>query len=135
MRETKQKEAVLQSVGVLGGHPSADEVYACVTELSPGISRATVYRNLQELAALGKLRAVELPRQPTRYEVSAPIHYHFYCRGCGCILDIQDNLMPHFPQLLDKDVSALTGLRVERHRLSFGGLCPECVQREEAREE
>lgn len=131
MRETKQKETVLQCVCSLGGHPSADEVYASVTEMAPKISRATVYRNLQALASQQKLRAVELPQQPTRYELFTKVHYHFYCRGCGCILDIKDEVMPLFPEFLNKDVSARTGLQVERHRLSFGGLCLACMQRDE----
>ncbi|MCL2670803.1 MAG: transcriptional repressor [Clostridiales bacterium] len=129
-RETKQKEAVLQCVHAMGGHPSADDVYAAIVEQLPNISRATVYRNLQVLAAREVLRSVELPHQPTRYEPFTPIHYHFYCRACGCVLNILDE-MPNFPEILDKELSKRTGLRVERHRLSFGGLCTECVREEE----
>ena len=52
-RNTVQRQIVLQAVRSLHDHPTADSVYAVIAAEHPSISKATVYRNLNQLALQG----------------------------------------------------------------------------------
>ena len=49
-RNTIQRQIVLQAVNQLHNHPTADAIYAFIAAQHPTISKATVYRNLNQLA-------------------------------------------------------------------------------------
>lgn len=53
-RNTIQRQIVLQAVNQLHNHPTADAIYAVIAAQHPTISKATVYRNLNQLAAQGR---------------------------------------------------------------------------------
>lgn len=53
-RNTVQRQIVLQAVLRMHDHPTADTVYAAVAADHPSISKATVYRNLNQLASQGR---------------------------------------------------------------------------------
>ena len=55
-RNTIQCALVLETVNRMTGHVSADEVYDAIAADHPNISRATVYRNLNRLAEMGKIQ-------------------------------------------------------------------------------
>ena len=49
-RNTVQRAMTLEAVRRLHAHPTAEEVYRQVAAEHPSVSRATVYRNLRQLA-------------------------------------------------------------------------------------
>jgi Fur family ferric uptake transcriptional regulator len=55
---TAQRRVVLQTVLELNAHPTADGIYSSPTVRSAGISRATVYRTLENLVQLGAIAKV-----------------------------------------------------------------------------
>jgi len=54
----------------------------------PTISKVTVYRNLRQLADDGFVRKIMLPEELERYDKRAEHHYHFKCKNCGALLDV-----------------------------------------------
>ena len=54
-RNTIQRQIVLQAVNQMHNHPTADAIYAVIAAQHPTISKATVYRNLNQLAAQGEI--------------------------------------------------------------------------------
>ena len=56
-RNTIQRQIVLQAVNQMHNHPTADAIYAVIAAQHPTISKATVYRNLNQLAAQGEIFA------------------------------------------------------------------------------
>ena len=48
-RNTIQRQIVLQAVNQMHNHPTADAIYAVIAAQHPTISKATVYRNLNQL--------------------------------------------------------------------------------------
>ena len=78
------------------GHVSADEVYDVIAAERPNISRATVYRNLNRLAEMGKIRKIEVPGGADRFEHWSHKHYHVRCEKCGRIFDVD---MPYMEDL------------------------------------
>jgi Fur family peroxide stress response transcriptional regulator len=102
--------------------PSAAQICDALCEESPGISLATVYRNLEVLLAEGQLREVACEGGPARYDGNLEPHHHFTCEGCGRIVDV-DVAMP--PSLLRR-LSNESGLRAQRVSITFHGLCEAC---------
>ena len=67
-RNTVQRQIVLQAVRSLHDHPTADSVYAVVAAEHPSISKATVYRNLNQLALQGEILRVPVPTGADRFD-------------------------------------------------------------------
>lgn len=121
-RHTIQRDIVLQAVLSLGGHCSAEEVYALVAPAHPHISRATVYRNLRLLAQEGRIGRVLVPDAPDRYEAPQQPHYHVKCLRCGKLADVG---MPYM-ETLAQGVFDAHGYQIQSHSIVFYGICPAC---------
>ncbi len=118
IRNTVQKRIVLLAANQLD-HPSADKVFEATVLQCPHISKATVYRILNNLAQDSKLQRINIPGGADIYDKTLEKHYHFYCVKCGRVTDAPIEYMPS----LDKDVG---GCRVISHQLILKGICPEC---------
>lgn len=124
-RNSKRRQIILNAVRARSDHPSADQIYLDVRAKDNKISRGTVYRNLGILAETEEISNVKVPAAD-RYDFRRDRHYHVYCVGCGKTIDAPLNYHPEY----DKQVEETTGFRIDRHRMIFEGLCPECAEKE-----
>ena len=123
LRNSKQRESILQALKNGQLHPTVDDVYSTVRENFPRISLATVYRNLDLLCRMGKIAKIESPGCPARYDYTITNHFHVKCRNCGKIadIDLEGKLEDYIDlQAVSRDFT-VTGYRID-----FFGLCPEC---------
>lgn len=104
------------------GHVSSDEVYDVIAAERPNISRATVYRNLNRLAEMGKIRKIEVPGGADRFEHWSHKHYHVRCEKCGRIFDVD---MPYM-EGLEAHIRDTHGFDFTGHDIIFSGVCPAC---------
>lgn len=102
-------------------HPSAAAVYRQVRRRLPGVSLATVYRNLRMLAAHGVL-AERADAAGMRFDGNTEPHDHFTCVACGRIYDVPPGKDPE----VRRAVSARLGVQVLDHRIEFYGRCARC---------
>ena len=123
MRTTLQREIILKTLASLPHHATAEEVYAAIHQQHPTISKATVYRNLQQFSRQGELVALQLEGDATRYDRRTHQHYHFVCKQCNQIFDV--DMAPL--QGLNQDVQAQFGFTVDAHDITFRGVCPDCA--------
>ena len=121
-RNTVQRQIVLQTVLRMHDHPTADTVYAAVAAEHPSISKATVYRNLNQLVSQGDIRRVPVPNGADRYDFNTAEHYHVRCTQCGRVYDVY---MPHIDNLIGR-VEDASGVEVQRYDILFEGICREC---------
>lgn len=121
-RNTIQKQLVLDAVRKLHCHPSAEQVYDCVSAEHPTISKATVYRNLNSLAEDGLLQKIAMPRDADRFDDTLAEHYHLRCLGCNQVLD----LPMQYQQSLNEKAAKDTDCTIEEHNLIFTGWCKNC---------
>nr|WP_297171493.1 transcriptional repressor [uncultured Agathobaculum sp.] len=121
-RNTVQRQIVLQTVLRMHDHPTADIVYASVAAEHPSISKATVYRNLNQLVSQGEIRRVSVPNGADRYDFNLTDHYHVRCSQCGKVYDVY---MPRPENLIDR-VEDASGVDVQRYDILFEGVCPAC---------
>ena len=121
-RKSKQREAILRVVKSTNSHPTVDWVYEQVREELPHISLGTVYRDLKLLKEEGAISEIALADTLSRFDGETKNHYHFRCKQCGRIYDVDEPV----DEEMDKRVARKTGFKVSYHRLEFYGLCKEC---------
>ena len=118
-RHSPKREAILQCLRSTTCHPSAEWVYSQLKPEMPRLSLGTVYRNLRQMAAEGRLAEVDGP--VARFDACLTPHTHFRCTGCGAVMDLE---LPYDPALDAQ--AAKEGCTVTGHSLCFTGLCPQC---------
>ena len=121
-RNTVQRQIVLDAVKKLNTHPTIEEVYAFIHSEHPSISKSTVYRNLRHLEDGGNLRHISMLDGPSRYDATCKPHYHFRCRCCETIFDVQIAYMDG----INDSVQRLHGFDVGEHDVVFSGFCTTC---------
>lgn len=121
-RNTIQRDLVLSTVNSLKNHVTADEVYEEIVKTHRTVSKATVYRNLNQLADSGEIRRVSVPNGADRFDYKLHHHYHAQCSSCGKVIDIT---MPHFTNL-ENEVDDADGFKLLGHDIIFYGLCKDC---------
>ena len=124
-RQTFQKTLTLDAVRTMKCHPTADQIYAFVAEKYPGISRATVYRNLNQLCEAGEIGRVKNPYGADRFDHIAGRHFHFICSSCGDLVNVELDDIAHLAYLCEKQ----TGAQVKECNIFFEGLCKNCINR------
>lgn len=121
-RNTIQRQIVLRAVQERCDHPTAETLYEAVASEHPSISKATVYRNLNQLASQGMIRRVPIPNSADRFDFNVEQHYHVRCTVCGAVYDVQ---MPYLADLVDQ-VEDASGVEVQRYDILFEGVCADC---------
>lgn len=121
IRNTKQRALIKDVLNDAGRPLSASEVVKLARKKSPNIGTATVYRAINKLVEDGFLVPVEIPAEPSRYEVAGlHHHHHFYCRKCKKVFDIDG---------CPSDFTAFTprGFTLDAHEVILYGLCNLCT--------
>jgi len=126
-RMTRQKRLILEILRATTTHPTADWVYKQARKKIPNISLGTIYRNLGNLKVSGKIMELNYGSTFSRYDGNPSNHYHFVCRNCGRVFDIDLVVLT----ALENEVAKQTGMQVTGHRLEFYGFCGECLKTED----
>ena len=92
-----------------------------IREDCPGLSLGTVYRNLNGLVEMGRVRRVSIPGMADRFDRTLSEHDHLYCTRCGKVEDV----------FLDKTavnqmIETRKDLAIEHVSLNLYGLCAAC---------
>jgi Fe2+ or Zn2+ uptake regulation protein len=117
---------LLEVLGQREDHPTAEQLLQAVRQRKRRISLATVYRNLDVLEQMGKIRKIESPGEQMRFDACLDPHFHVRCRSCGQIADLA---IPA-PRGLTGRADRASDFRVDGFRLEFTGLCKACLQDE-----
>jgi len=121
-RNTVQRQIILDTLKELSCHPTVEEVYAEVQKSHPTISKTTVYRNLRVLSLEGVIHQVPLSDSAQRYDGGTTPHYHFKCRECENVFDIDINYLEDLNGVAGEKYSH----RIDRHDVIFTGVCEKC---------
>jgi len=121
LRLTPQRVQIVELLFELS-HPTAERIYAAMIEKFPYASQATVYNTLKMLKELGLARELSAGDKSSHYEIAESEHWHFNCRACGEIFDLEANLSE--PLLA---VGTQRGaFQVDSYQVEFYGLCAKC---------
>lgn len=119
-RRTRQRDAIWSVISRADRPLGPREILLVARREVPGLGLATVYRTLKSLVSVGRLRVVELPGAPDRYEVAGKgHHHHFLCRVCDRVFEVET---------CTGNYEGITpaGFRLERHELTLVGRCAAC---------
>ena len=121
LRHTPQRSHIVELLLELS-HPTAEQIYAAMSETFPYVSQATVYSTLKKLKELGIVSELTYGDKSSHFELADDDHWHFNCKVCGEIYDLEaseaDALMK---------VGSNNGVfQVEGYRVEFYGVCSKC---------
>ncbi len=127
LRSTSQRDKILDIFVAAGQHLSAEELYARVKKIHPGIGYATVYRTLKLFAEAGLAQERHFEDGFTRYEHTSPDahHDHLICTNCGTIIEFENERI----EALQHDVARKNRFKVQSHKLELYGLCSGCQKK------
>ena len=76
LKASSARLLLLKKLSEPQGHYSAEDLFQSLKDTLPGLSLATVYKNLEDLRSAGILRMVALPDQVRQYEWERGDHLH-----------------------------------------------------------
>ena len=124
LKQTKQREAVLDVFLSTDKHVSIDEIFTLAKQVSPQIGYATVHRTLKLLTEAGLAREVDFGEGRKRYELfeGRAHHDHLICIRCGKLIEV---LEPQIEALQEK-LAKRSKFKTAWHRLEIFGHCQGC---------
>lgn len=125
LKYSRQRESIKLFLMNRKDHPTADMVYVNMREKFPHISLGTVYRNLSLLAELGEITKVSTGGAE-RFDANREPHYHFICRRCQAVLDMELPLVKSLEAEAARDFDGT----IQSHTATFYGICPQCMEME-----
>ena len=118
---TRQRQLVYNIIMAAPEHRTAEEIYDLARVEMPSLARGTVYRNLGILVRDGRIRKLEMPDAPARYDRERRPHPHLICEKCGKVEDLT------MPEGLLSPLTA--GRAVTGYDLKLYHVCPACRAR------
>ncbi|GAA2738840.1 transcriptional repressor [Pedococcus aerophilus] len=122
-RPTRQRAAVAAVLADTGEFRSAQELHALLREAGDKVGLATVYRNLQAMAADGEIDMLRTDEGEAVYRAcSTGHHHHLVCRDCGRTVEVEGPTV----EAWTTKVSAEHGFTDVHHTLEIFGTCADC---------
>lgn len=121
-RDTQQRRAIRAAIERTNRPLSPREILDCAHADCPSLGIATVYRTVKGGLEQGWLKAVDLPGEPPRYEISGKgHHHHFHCRSCDRVYELEG--------CPEGGLKGLTpqGFALESHEVVLYGRCAACA--------
>jgi len=128
LRLTAARRAIVEAALAHAGHFPIDELVEDVRRRGIEGSKATVYRSLPLLLDAGILQEAVITGETKSYEVSAgrEHHDHLVCRRCGKVVEFEFDAF----EILEREIAARHGFRLEGHHHQLTGSCAECQAKE-----
>lgn len=132
-RNTKQKQIIVEFLkNNQDEHLTADEILDKLKVKDLKVSKATVYRFLNNLSEDGTIRKYLLSESLSccyQYVENASEcnrHYHLICSECGKVIHFENDLV----EKMKCDIYKYNNFSVDLKRISFYGLCKQCMEKE-----
>lgn len=127
MRLTTQRQIILEELGKVSSHPTANEVYDMVRKRLPRIGLGTIYRNLELMAESGIILKLEVGGTQKRFDATVETHYHIRCTSCGRVDDIDIEVKDNINEIAARSCD----YKVLGHHIEFSGICVDCSNEEQ----
>ncbi len=122
LRNTCQRQAILDELQKQTSHPTAQTIYNLVKEKMPYISLGTVYRNLDILSDAGQIIVLDINDSKKRYDANIHPHDHMFCYACEQIIDIFIDSKSALTPIMEKS----KGHCLQDYTIMFRGICEQC---------
>jgi Fur family ferric uptake transcriptional regulator len=125
-RKGGARRAVVEHLGSQPCAVSALDVETALRATGRSVGRASVYRVLEQLAALRLVSRLEVGDGTARYEVAHPggeHHHHLVCDSCGRVTPFED---PELEEAVERAASRVP-FSVGEHDIVLHGHCGSCA--------
>ena len=122
MNYSKQREVVLDTLKNNVIHPTAETLFDIMKTEHPEVSKATLYRNLNQLSDAGIIKKIDGLEISSHFDHNTFLHYHFICEKCGKVWDVSSNVAQDVVEKAEES----TGFKITSHEIVFKGLCKDC---------
>ena len=123
-RPTRQRAAVAALLADTDEFRSAQDLHAALRAAGDSVGLATVYRNLQAMAAEGEVDMLRTDDGEAVYRAcSTGHHHHLVCRACGRTVEVEGPTVEAWANR----VSAEHGFTDVHHTLEIFGTCADCA--------
>lgn len=128
MRYSKQRELIYNTLKNNPCHPTADYLYSLIKPHCPALSLGTLYRNLNQMSACGRIKKISGLNQADHFDHHTQEHAHIVCQNCGKVEDvfIDEDLLVKISSAAQK-----TDFKINRREIIFNGVCKECINKQE----
>ena len=121
---TKQRRVILETIQESREHMTSEEIFIKAKEKLTNLALATAYNNLKSLVQDGKIRRIQIPGQPDRYDRNMVWHEHLVCECCGTIVDAEAG---DFISQVEENL----GIHITNYSLTLYYRCPACADSEQ----
>lgn len=123
MRNTKQRDLIINILNKAKKPLSANEILVRAKEKQPNIALTTIYRNLDALYSGDLIVRQRIDEKEYCYETKKTEHSHYLvCKKCK-----KKIVLPGCPlKALESSIMEETGFHVISHSLELEGYCEDC---------
>ena len=129
LKQTKQRELILETIYNNNGHFTPEDIYNLIKESSPDVKLgiATVYRTLTLLEEANIVSSISFGAQGKKYEFGLKEHHdHLVCTKCGKIEEFMDDFIEKRQELIAKQHN----FKMTGHIMKIVGICETCQKKE-----
>lgn len=121
LRNTKQKEIILEAIKETKIHPTSQQLISLVNKKDESIGQATIYRNIKKLKEEKQIIELET-ENGHHFDYNRKNHYHIYCKNCKKIIDIfkLESLKKVEKELKENNID------IDIENILFTGICEYC---------
>lgn len=123
-RISAARRLVLEALFAADGPASADRLAGGLGGRLPGSDLASLYRNLDTLAAAGIVEHLHVPHGPGLFVLTGRADGWAACEGCGRVEPLDRGAAAR----LREAVRAVTGFESELAHFPVVGVCPACAE-------
>lgn len=121
-KRSKQRDRILDVLINTDTHPTATWLYDRLKKDFSNLSMGTVYRNINILIDQNLIKKIDTVNNCDRYDANMAPHYHFICRHCGSVHDLNLPILAG----LEEEAKKHSDFEVEAHTINFYGICHSC---------
>src|SRR5580658_4626749 len=88
LRATTPRRIIVETLLDQSDHVTADDLTVLVQRRAPHVNKATVYRTLEALEALGEVYRMPLDQGPAQWHLADHAHQHLVCSECGDVQEV-----------------------------------------------
>ncbi|PRY63723.1 Fur family zinc uptake regulator [Knoellia remsis] len=120
-RPTRQRAALAELLSQTPEFLSAQDVHARLGDRGDAVGLATVYRNLQAMAADGEVDVLRTDDGEAVYRACATEthHHHLVCRECGRTVEVEGPAVERWAE----EVARANGFTDVTHTIELFGTC------------
>jgi Fur family peroxide stress response transcriptional regulator len=128
-KHSKKRDAILELIQSTSSHPSARWIYEQLKHRIPGLSLATVYRNISLFLKEGSIISVGVVNGEEHFDGYIDPRPHLICTHCGRVIDIPNPNMELLKVITEKQQELRLvphGFTIDYRKVIFYGICEDC---------